>query len=55
MFALGTPGVEPENRQIGQRRQAVGGLAEQMAVHHPAVGRQRVHTDHRCDRGLLFR
>ena len=48
-------GVEPQHRDVGQRRQPVGRLAEQVAVHHAAVGGQRVQADHRGHRVALRR
>ena len=41
----GAPGVEPEHGQVGEGGQAVGRLAEHVAVHHPALGGQRVQAD----------
>lgn len=43
--AAGPPGVEAEHRQVGQGRQTPRRLAEHVAVHHPAVRRQRVQAD----------
>ena len=39
------PGVEAQHGQPGQRRQPPGRLAEDVAVHHAAVGGQRVQAD----------
>ena len=46
----GSPGVEAQHGQVGQRRQPVRRLAEQVAVHHAAGGRQRMQADQRRDR-----
>ena len=43
-------GVEPKDRDVGQRREAVGRLLEDVAVHVAAVGGQRVQCDQRGDR-----
>ena len=56
--ALDTPGaagIEPEYRDPGERRQPECRLAEDVAVHHPAVGRQRMKADHGRDRGTFQR
>ena len=38
-------GIEPEDRQVGQGWQPVRGLAQQVAVHHAALRRQRMQAD----------
>ena len=45
MIRRGAAGVEPEHGQIRHGRQAIGRLAQQVAVHHPAVRGQRVYAD----------
>ncbi len=44
------PRVEPQHGQVGQGRQPPGRLAENVAVHHPAVRGQRVQADQRGHR-----
>ena len=44
-FGGGATGVEAQHRQAGHGRQPVGRLAQQVAVHHAAVRRQRVQAD----------
>ena len=41
--------VEPQDGDSGEGRQPIGRLAEEVAVHHPAMGRQRMQADHRGD------
>ena len=45
------PGVEPQHREVGQGRQPPGRLAQHVAVHHAAVGGQRVQADQGGHRG----
>jgi hypothetical protein len=48
--AAGAAGVEPQHGDAGERGEPVRRLAEQVAVHHAAVSRQRVQADHRGHR-----
>ena len=50
VLGRGAPGVETQHGQVSQRRQPVGRLAQQVAVHHAAVGGQRVQADQRRHR-----
>ena len=43
-------GVEAQHREVGQRRQPPGRLAQDVAVHHAAVRGQRVQADQGRDR-----
>lgn len=57
----GSPGgggsacVEPEDRKIGHRRQAVSGLLEDVAVHEATMGGQRMQRHQRRDRVTVGR
>jgi len=53
--AAGAPGVEAQHGQTRERRQPPGRLAEQVAVHHAAVRRQRMEADQSGDRVTLRR
>ena len=46
-------GVEAEDRDVRERGEAERGLAVDVAVHHPAVGGQRVQADERRQRRAL--
>ena len=55
VLAAGAPRVEAQHRQPGQGREPPGGLAQQVAVHHPALRGQRVQADQRRDRRTVQR
>ena len=49
------PRVEPQDSDIRERGEPPRHLAEEVTVHHAAVGRQRVHTDDRGSWGVMNR
>jgi hypothetical protein len=51
----GAAGVEPQHREVGERRQPVRHLLQQVAVHHPAVGGQGVQAHQGGDRRTVQR
>ena len=52
---VGAAGVESQHREIGEGGQARGRLPQDVRVHEPARGRQRMQRDERCDRLAIER